>query len=402
MVTHAKDLRTGQPIWHAPHRHGVPHEPLAADIRTDVLVIGAGITGAMIGEALSAAGREVAIVDKRGLAKGSTAASTALVQYEIDTPLIDLTGKIGRANAIRAWRRSRLAVDALATRLRELGPVAATERSTLFLEGNRLDAEGLLREKAARQAAGLASVFLDRTHVRSRFGISGRTALLIYGGFVVNPRTTTLAFLRAATARKAKVFAPVDIAHIENGQSAVVATSREGHRITANRLVFATGYEVPKKLPRAGHKVISTWAIATAPQRRNLWPGQSMIWEASEPYLYLRTTPDGRIICGGEDEEFSDEAARDRLLFRKAKALSRKLKRLLPEVDAEFEYFWTGSFGQTRTGLPKIGQIPGKPRCWVALGYGGNGITYAQIASDIIVGALTGQPAVDADLYEFS
>jgi glycine/D-amino acid oxidase-like deaminating enzyme len=37
----------------------------------------------------------------------------------------------------------------------------------------------------------------------------------------------------------------------------------------------------------------------------------------------------------------------------------------------------------------------------VALGYGGNGITYAQIASDVIVGALTGQPDADADLYDF-
>ncbi len=40
----------------------------------------------MIAQALSASGREVVVVDKRGAAKGSTAASTALVQYEIDTP----------------------------------------------------------------------------------------------------------------------------------------------------------------------------------------------------------------------------------------------------------------------------------------------------------------------------
>jgi hypothetical protein len=62
--------------------------------------------------------------------------------------------------------------------------------------------------------------------------------------------------------------------------------------------------------------VISNWAIATVPQRRRLWPEECMIWEASDPYLCLRTTPDGRIICGGEDERFSDEAARDHLLSR--------------------------------------------------------------------------------------
>jgi hypothetical protein len=42
-----------------------------------------------------------------------------------------------------------------------------------------------------------------------------------------------------------------------------------------------------------------------------------MIWEASDPYLYLRTTPDGRVIRGGEDEEFSDDRQRDVLLSQR-------------------------------------------------------------------------------------
>ena len=41
------------------------------------------------------------------------------------------------------------------------------------------------------------------------------------------------------------------------------------------------------------------------------------------------------------------------------------------------------------------------PHCWAALGYGGNGITYSRIAADVIAGALTGHPDVDADLYDF-
>jgi glycine/D-amino acid oxidase-like deaminating enzyme len=42
------------------------------------------------------------------------------------------------------------------------------------------------------------------------------------------------------------------------------------------------------------------------------------------------------------------------------------------------------------------------PRCWVALGYGGNGTTYAAIAAEVIVGAIVGRPDVDADIYKFS
>ena len=59
------------------------------------------------------------------------------------------------------------------------------------------------------------------------------------------------------------------------------------------------------------------------------------------------------------------------------------------------------SFGETATGLPTIGEIPGHRNCWAALGYGGNGITYSRIAAEIIRTALTGGSDPDADLYAF-
>ena len=164
---------------------------------------------------------------------------------------------------------------------------------------------------------------------------------------------------------------------------------------------MATGYEFPKFVPMRGHKIISTYAIATVKQPKRLWPEQCTIWEASEPYLYLRTTVEGRIICGGEDEDFVDEEKRDALLARKTRILQGKLKKLLPHVSNRIDFAWAGSFGQSSTGLPTIGAVPGMPRCFAALGYGGNGITYSRIAADVIAGALAKREDVDADLYDF-
>jgi glycine/D-amino acid oxidase-like deaminating enzyme len=129
--------------------------------------------------------------------------------------------------------------------------------------------------------------------------------------------------------------------------------------------------------------------------------GECCIWEASDPYLYIRTTSEGRVLCGGGDEGIADEGQRDALLSRKTKMLQRKLHRLLPKLDTTVEFAWTGTFGETKTGLPIIGPLPHMPRCWIALGYGGNGTTYAAIAADIIAGAIGGRPDIDADLYEF-
>ena len=401
MVTKSKDLRTGHSLWESLPAPRVRHRRLIRNIHTDVLVIGAGITGAMVADSLAETGFKIVIVDKRGPAKGSSTASTALVQHEIDTPLIHLTRKIGKTNAVRAWRRSRLAVDAIAARLGELGIADVTRRDSLYLAGNVLDKDKLEREHAARRAAGLASRYLDRKNLRDRFGISRSAALQSYDSLVVNPRQVTLALLKAACARKATIHSPAEIIDIEATARTVTATARNGHRIRCRHLIFATGYELPDGVPYRGHQIISTYAIATAPQRRRPWPGQCTIWEASDPYLYLRTTPDGRIICGGEDEEFSNEEKRDALLGRKTKALQRKLDRLIRSADTTAEFAWTGSFGSSETGLPRIGQVPNMPNCWVALGYGGNGTTYARIAADVICGALTGHADADADLYDF-
>ncbi len=401
MITQKRDLRTGRSIWQRKTGIAVRRTALKKSIRTDVLVIGAGITGAMVADALAEAGFGVVVVDRRGAAAGSTTASTALVQYEIDTPLTKLARKIGRRDATRAWRRSRLALAALEARFEELAIADVKRRCSLYLSGSVLSRDELEREHDARCAAGLSSRFLGRKALRLRFGIDRPAALLGFGNMTIDPVKTTLALHRAAQRHGARLCSPAEIVDIEAKRSGVTALSADGHEIACRYLVFATGYELPRAVPKRGHRIISTYVIATGRQRKKLWPGETTIWEASEPYLYLRTSPDSRVICGGEDEDFSDAATRDALLPRKVKALRHKLEKLFPKIDSAPEFAWCGTFGETSTGLPTIGEIPGLPNCYAALGYGGNGITYARIAADVIRGALTGRPDADADLYDF-
>jgi glycine/D-amino acid oxidase-like deaminating enzyme len=403
VVTRRKNLRGGRTVWQGRSAPTVPHSRLSRDLATDVLVIGAGITGAIIADALASEGLKVVVVDRRELASGATAANTALVLHEIDIPLIKLARKIGKEKAVRAWRRSRLAVDALAARLGEIGVRNVARRDTLYLAGNVLNKDGLRRERAARRASGLSSAFLDRAELQQQFGIARSAALMGYDNLVLDPRKTALALLKAAAGNGACVFTALQVADLKPTKRGVTAIASNGHKIRCRYVVFATGYEPPKGVPRRHYRINSTWAIATVRQaRRRFWPGECCIWEASDPYLYIRTTPEGRVVCGGEDEPIADAKTRDALLRRKTVILRRKLHRLLPKLDATVEFAWTGAFGQSSTGLPIIDRMPGMPHCWIALGYGGNGITYAAIAADIISGAIGGRLDVDADLYRFS
>jgi glycine/D-amino acid oxidase-like deaminating enzyme len=62
---------------------------------------------------------------------------------------------------------------------------------------------------------------------------------------------------------------------------------------------------------------------------------------------------------------------------------------------------WTGSFGGSRNGMPTIGVIPGYPRCYAVMGYGGNGITFSMLATKLITAAVLGKKIPETALFAF-
>ena len=147
---------------------------LRRDTSADVIVVGAGISGAMVADALSDAGLDVLIVDRRPPVSGSTPASTALLQYEIDTPLTHLTRDIGLDRAQRVWRRSRLALDALRERIQHLDIDADVEdRSSLYLDGIAARSPTPCARRPPRAAARASKSPISR-RARSRRGSASR------------------------------------------------------------------------------------------------------------------------------------------------------------------------------------------------------------------------------------
>lgn len=399
-ATVTRDLRTGRSVWERQRRPFVPHQPLTRSATTDVLVIGAGISGALIAEALSDAGLEVLVVDRRGPMRGSTTASTALLQYDIDTPLTQLSRRLGPDRALRIWRRSRLALEGLRARTRHLGiDAACANRDSWYLSGNLLSPRALAQEAEARRRAGFEVVYRHPREVEAFAGIRGRAAIQSFDNMEADPRRLTAGYLRVAAARGARIKAPIEVVDVQPSTRQVRARTADGLTIVARALVFATGYEMPRQVPQRGHQIVSTWVIATRPQPRRLWPGRAFFWEASEPYLYVRATADGRVVCGGEDEPFADAASRDALLPQKTRTLERKLHRLMPNLDCRALDAWCGAFGASTTGTPSIGAVPGMPRCFAALGYGGNGITFSALAAQILRTAILGRVDPDRDLF---
>lgn len=397
------DLRTGRPVWQI-NRPPLPgHRKLTESIRSEVLVVGGGISGALIAHKLTQLGMQVTIVDSREVGAGSTMASTAILSYEADVNLVELIRKIGERPAVRAYKAGIEAIDSIAETIETLDDWCDFRtRKSLYLASSRKDVKMMQREYKCRRNHGLNVDFLERTKLRKLFSLGAPCAILNHDAAEVNPRKLTLALVRSAQEKGLKVFSHTKVNAYRRQGKVSFLTTEDGFQIRARHVVFATGYESQQFLKQKAVQLVSSYAIASTSGTKfpKSYP-RPVIWESARPYLYVRTTVDSRIVAGGEDVEFVDEEKRDRLLPAKTRTLQRKIRKMFPRLSWKLATAWTGTFAESDDGLPYIGPHKDFPGAQFALGYGGNGITFAAIASLIIPDLISGAKNLDARIFRF-
>lgn len=387
------DTKSGYPWWTVSNGLIGDFPSLDADAQCDVAVIGAGITGSLLARSLSEAGMDVMVLDRREAGWGSTAASTALLQYEIDTPLTELIKRYGEA-ASRAYLACDDALDVLAGIASGLGePVGFTPCGSLYFASKARHVAAIKREYQARHVHGLPVEQLDRDTVKERFGIDAPIALWTPHAARLDPYRFARVLLGQLRARGVRVHDACQVDRWEAGPQAIELVLANGARVRCRHLVVAAGYETQRWLKQNVAKNRSSYAFVTEPMEAlPLQLHDNVIWESARPYVYLRATEDRRIIIGGEDDKLDLPAKRDAALPRKVEKLMARLRELAPDSRPELAFSWAGTFAETADGLPFIGQAPGHdPRVHFVMAYGGNGITYSAIAGAMVRDAIQGR-----------
>ncbi len=388
--TEQADLHGGRSPWFVVGKHPVRLD-VGENLKCDALIVGGGITGSLVAERLTRQGLDVIIVDRELPGRGSTAASTSMLLWEIDCPLAQLTEIYGFEQASRAYLASLHAVARLKSLVLQLGvPCEIRDKNSLLLAAGDTGKQ-LREEHDLRCRAGLPGDFLDHAMLLDVFGIARAGAIVSPGSADADPLQLARGLLAIAMTRGARMF-EAEAVKFDAASRAVGVLLQNGREIEARSVVLATGYVMPDIVCSTVHAVASSWAIATTPQPQNIWKDGTLIWEDSKDYLYARATSGGRIIIGGEDSrEMTEPDARDALIPEKSRLLTRKLAALWPAANLDIEFRWSGTFDTTSDGLPLIGPVPGAKGVYAAYGYGGNGITFsflaAQLIGDLIAGS---------------
>lgn len=399
------NLHSGMPFWVVLNPLYNYYNPLKADVSTDTVIIGSGITGALVAHVLCNLGVKCVVIDKRTIATGSTAASTSQLQYEIDVPLHQLIDKVGKENAVEAYKFCLQSITDVENVFKSIDKDPNFERvPTYYFASNNTGARMLEKEYEVRKGAGLPVKFINQSQLKTDLGIEAPAALY-------NDISAQLDCYKGATyvldyhlkKKQIELYSHTLVTDYKRNKEGYQLTTENGQTIKCKNVVIAAGYEAGDFLPKKVMDLLTTFAIVSHPiDKKHIWKKRALIWETKEPYLYMRTTADNRIIVGGEDEPFNDPNKRDEVLRKKAHTLEQKFKKLFPEIPFVTDMSWAGTFSSTTDGLPFIGAYPRKPNMYFALGYGGNGITFSMIAAQVIGNLIVGKEDRRAEIFGFN
>ena len=398
------DLKSNEPFWLVKNGLINSYASLRVDEECDVLIVGGGITGALIAHQCVSEGYNVILVDKREVCNGSSSATTSMLQYEIDTPLYELIELIGKEGALASYQACSDAIDRLAVISKKLKSGAGfKKKKSLYYAAYKKDVPGLKREFEARKEAGYKVKWLEPEEIVHKYGVSGS-----YGGILSKQGGSVDAFrlahelLSVNSEKGLRIYDKTELTGVAQKRGFSLCETDTGHSIKASKIIYCTGYETVKLIKEPFVKLLNSFAIVSEVDQelvrkyRNL-----LIWNTAKPYLYMRTTDDHRFLIGGEDEEFLDPDKRDSLVGEKNRKLTKAFQRLFPDKPFYPDFAWAGTFGETKDGLPYIGEHTDFRNTYFVCGFGGNGITFSVAGMAMVSDWLKGKKHPLSEWFRF-
>ena len=335
-------------------------EALNKDIKTDVLVIGAGIAGILTAYMLKQKGREVVLIDAAEIASGNTKNTTAKITSQHDLIYSKLITEFGEEKARQYAKANELAIKKYKEIIEDKRIECDFEEKPAYVYSlNEVDV--LKEEVEAAKNLGIDAEFVQEVNLP--FKIKGAVKFNNQAQF--NP----LKFLRGIS-NELVIYENTRALEIKEN---LVVTS--GGNITANNIVVATHYPIMNAPGYYFMKMHQERSYVLALENTSEIDG--MYIDLNKDGYSFRTYNNLLLLGGishrtGENEEGGsyDE-------------LRKVAKKLYPK--AKEKYYWSAQDCMTIDGIPYIGRYSSEtPNIYVATGFNKWGMTSSMVSAMII------------------
>lgn len=396
-------LRTFESFWLLKNGLLCSYPSLQKNVKTQVVVVGAGITGALISHSLVEHGYDVVMIDKRDVGQGSTSATTSMLQYEIDAPLYKLAEKISEEGAALCYKAGIDAISNLKKLVKDYEIDCGFKmKGSLYIAHNKTAAKKLYKEYLIRDRYKLGVEWLEPSQLKRHYGVLGTGAILSEMAASVDAYKMAHELIALNVKRGMQVYDQTCIKKIDCKGAHPVITTVEGCKISTKKIVFCNGFESTLLLKEKVAKLVYTYACVSEqnlPFNKNL--NDVLMWNTQDPYLYARTTDDDRMLVGGCDEPYRPTASHQTIKEKKSRLLVAGIGKMIPGIQFIEDISWGGVFGTTKDSLPYIGASPEYKNSLFVLGFGGNGITFSTQGMELIPALLKGKEFDLSYYYRF-
>jgi glycine oxidase len=346
--------------------------------RARIAIIGSGVIGASVADAITARGAAVTLYDMRAPGQGASQASAGVLSPYIEakpgSPLLALG-----ARSLGMWDTF---MDGLRHRARGLD-VEYARTGTLEVALTEDDERRLGDAQVWLQTEGVAHEWLDGSTLQSfapTVNRSARAGLFIASHGFVHVSALVRALMHAARLSGAVAVTPTEVIHVEQRRD-VVHVRVDGrveecdHVVIAagswTRRVRVAGLPVFPVKPIRGQLLHLRWTGAAR-------PAQS-IWGTR---CYTVPWADGSLLVGATVEDVGFD---ERSTVSGVRELLDAVVELLPETArASLDAVRVGLRPATTDHLPLVGPLKHHPRVVIAAGHYRNGILLAPLTADIV------------------
>lgn len=369
----------GTPMFTKNSKIKKQYEYLTEDLDTEVIIVGGGVTGSIVGYYFSKANIPAVILEKKRVAHCSTSITTSLLQYELDSNARQLEEYTTLDNVIMSYKLGLKALDEIDEFIKKYGNKCKYQRKdTLLYTSKDEEIKEMKEEYEIRKKAGIDVKYISKEDnpfsINLKGGVYG-----VNGGAQLDPYEYTHELLDVSCNMGLKVYENTEVIDIKYLQDSVEVITSYGVKVKGKKVIIATGYNTERFTKRNfGHKTV-TYNIVTKPvDRFDGWFNKVLIRDNCDPYNYFRTTEDNRIIAGGEDIDFYNNILNEKVAKEKYEILLNRIKNMFPKINSiESEYEYCGGFISSQDNLGFFGEDPNHKNLWYCLGYGANGILFA-------------------------
>jgi glycine/D-amino acid oxidase-like deaminating enzyme/nitrite reductase/ring-hydroxylating ferredoxin subunit len=371
------------------------YEKLNRDITTDVVVVGAGISGLSVAYCLAKEGKKVVVLEDGDVGSGETGRTTAHIANALDDRYSEIEKIFGTEIARLAAESHTAAIDFIESIVNRENIDCDFIRlpGYLFLHPSD-EMKTLQDEYESTRRLGLRTEL-----VPSVPGIAKHEgpALRFDNQAQFHPLKYLKGLCRAITGDGGQIYTNTNVTEVH--KTHVVAN---GFRVQASHIVVATNTPIndlvtmhTKQFPYRTYVIAAR--IPKGSVERALWwdtGNQDSTW-ITKPYHYVRTQPLDEqydlLICGGEDHKTAQPGKENISEEERYHLLEFWLGERFPMIQS-IAYLWSGQVMEPLDDLGFIGRNPGQKNIYIATGDSGNGMTHGTIAGMLISDLILERP----------